>query len=210
MKNIFLVLIVLASKCLLAQESIEKKSKFFSKENLSITASVAHTKDIPLYSAIGIPNVFSNPIRPWYALGIEKAYSKKDKSKKYVGLEFNFHDYKYIDKSIGLTLTGGFERKLFKELYLGMGIGLGFQLAKRADIVYKYENGEWNGSPIESRYQYNRQSIRLGAEIGYNFIKSNISVFAGSNIMLLRNVFGPDVPLGLYQTPIKIGIKINL
>jgi hypothetical protein len=207
MKNLVVTILMATSVIAFAQDKKETKKSFFKKEKHAITASVAHTKDIPLFSAIGIPNIFSNPIRPWYAIGIEKMYRQRKTYNMYYGAELNYHDYKYVDRSVGLTFIGGFNKTIYKGLYVGLGMGIGFQKAKRADIIYTYEGNEWVGSVYPGKWQYNRQNFRFSAELGYKFKKQNLSAYLGANTMILRNPYGQDVPLGLYQTPIKIGVR---
>lgn len=210
MKKILYFATILVASNAIAQETKKVTGLKFNKEKYSVTASIGHTKDIPLFSVIGVPNVFSNPIRPWYAIGIEKSYKRKATSRRYYGVELNLHDYKYVDKSFGATIIGGFDKKIYKGIYAGLGMGLGVQKAKRADIVYKFEDGIWKGSVFDGRYQYNRQTLRFAAELGYKFSKRDVSVYAGANAMLIRQPFGDDVPLGLYQTPIKLGFRKGL
>jgi opacity protein-like surface antigen len=210
MKSILYITTFLVANSAMAQDAKKSKESKFSKEKFSINASVANTKDIPLFNAIGVPNIFANPVRPWYAVGIEKSYRTKTNSRKYYGVELNYHDYKYVDKSIGATVIGGFDRKIYNGLYGGLNLGISMQKAKRADIVYTYEDGIWKGSEFEGKYQYNRQSFRVGAELGYKFQKSITSVYLGSNLILIRQPFGEDIPVGIYKTPIKIGVRKGL
>ncbi len=208
MKKILIILALAISNIAMAQE--KKPKAFFNKNKWSITASVAHAKDIPLFSAIGISNVFSNPIKPWYAIGLEKSYKQTTRARKYYGVELNYHDHKYIDKSIGATLIGGFDRKVVKGIYGGLGLGLGYQIAKRADIVYTYENSQWEPNVFDGKWQYKRPILRFSAELGYQLARKNISIFTGASFIGIQKPFGPDVPLALYQSPIKIGIRKGL
>jgi hypothetical protein len=212
MKNIILIsaILLVQMSFAFAQDKDKAKKPFFDKTKYAITASVAHTKDINFFNVIGTPNVFSNPIKPWYAIGLEKTYKANAKGRRYYGVELNYHDYKYVDKSIGITLVGGFEKKIYKGFYAGLGMGLGIQQAKRADIVYTYENSVWEPSVYPGKWQYNRQNVRLSAELGYKLPKYDMAAYIGANIIYVRNPYGADVPLGLYQTPIKIGVRKGL
>ncbi len=207
MKKIFFILSIAACQTMQAQTVTKKTTDFFSKNKLSITASVGHSKDVPLFNLIGVPNVFNIPVRPIYAIGVEKSYKQTAKVRKYYGAELAVHDYKYVEKTIGFTLIGGFDRKIYKGLYGGLNVGIGYQKAKRADIVYTYINDKWEPSTYPGKYIYNRPNFRFGAELGYHFSKLNMSAFAGANITGLLNVYGPDLPFGIYQTPIKFGLR---
>jgi hypothetical protein len=196
---------------IIAQTATEQKPSITSKlKKFSITASVANTREIPLVKAIGVPNLFSNPYRPMYSIGIERNYKVRAKSRKYYGVELNFHDYKYVEKSFGLTIMGGADFKIFKGLYTGIGMGLGLQKAKRSDIVYSYDATKgWVGNPYDGKYQYNRQLLRMQLELGYRLPKYGWDLFFGANAMAIRNLYGKDVPFWFYQSPNKFGIRKN-
>jgi hypothetical protein len=193
-----------------AQETKAAKKPFLDKKSLAVTASVGHTKDITLFSVIGTPNIFNNPLRPWYTFGMENTYRQSKRTRMYYGVELNYHDYKYVDKSLGATVVGGFEKRLYKGIYAGLGCGLGFQKAKRADVVYTFVNDIWVPSLYPGKWIYNRQNVRISAELGYKIPVFDFSAYVGANVMYVRRPYGTDVPLGLYQTPIKIGIRKGL
>jgi hypothetical protein len=201
--------ILIFTNTIFAQSKSASPNNFASRlKKFSFTANIANTKEIPLIKAIGVNNLFSNPYRPMYSIGAEYNYKTRPKFRKYIGAELNVHDYKYVEKSFGITLIGGADYKIYKGLYAGMAVGLGLQKAKRADIVYTYEATKgWVGAPYDGKYLYNRQLLRLQLELGYRLPKYGVDVFFGANAMAIRNLYGSEVPFWFYQSPNKFGIR---
>ena len=202
MKKILIVLMV----CFAGQA----QKPGLSPNGWSVKASVSETKLIPLFSLTGIKNVVTTVYHPKFAIGVERDWKVKNGTRKYLDAELNYHNNYLIDRAIGLNINAGIEYRIYKGAYFGFGMGLGFAKAKRGDLVYEFENGNWQPKTFDGKWQYNRYSLRGNAEIGYRFKKTPFDAFGGTNIELLYNYLGKDVPINIQQSPLKIGLRYHL
>lgn len=173
----------------------------------SLEAGVSETRNFNLVKVIGVENKVFSVLHPYYYASADYNFKVKHNRRTYAGAEIGFHKNTLVDESIQFNLTLGGNYRLFKGLYAGWELGIGMQQARRADLVYKFDGEKWAAMTYPGKFIYTRQIIRPQAEIGYGFAKLPASIFVNSNVIIIRNWFSSDVPLGASNTIIGIGIR---
>ncbi len=191
-------------------ESKIKKGTSFNAKPWSFGIGISETKNVPLYSVIGADNSIAKVYHPKYYASAEKTWKLKNGNRKYISAELAYHNYYLVEKSISLYANVGIEKKIYKQAYFGFGFGLGLAKAKRADLVYELQNGEWKPTTYPGKWLFNRQLLKLNAEVGYRFNKIPLDAYLGTNIEYLNKYYGTDLPFNLNYSPIKIGVRWHL
>jgi hypothetical protein len=205
MKKIVLIAAIVSSCAANAQNGEDQFSTRWSFE-----AGISETRNFNLIKVIGIENKVFNVLHPYFYASADYNFKIKHNRRTYAGVEIGFHKNTLVDESIQLNFTIGGNYRIFKGLYAGWEIGLGMQQARRADLVYKYDGQKWVAMTYPGKFIYTRQLIRPQVELGYRFTKVPLDVFINGNMILIRNWFSRDVPLGASFSVAGIGIRWHL
>ncbi len=182
----------------------------FKKDKLYITATIAEHKDQKVFSSTTSENSIYKAIHPLITIGAD--YKMRDNKRwiTFLGAELGYHNNNFIDKGIHIVINTEADLKINKTFYAGFGLGLGFQKAKRADIVYTLEDNIWTAQTYPGKWAFNRQFLRGNVMLGAHLPKIKTDVFIGSRYQIIRHWYGSVLPIGLQYTPIFIGARYNL
>lgn len=205
MKNI---LVIAAIVCVCAVHAQDAEQKFSGK--WSFEAGISETRNFNLVKVIGVENKVFNVLHPYFYASADYNFRVRKNRRTYAGVEIGFHKNTLVDESLQLNFTLGGNYRIFKGLYTGWEIGIGLQQARRADLVYKYDGEKWVPMTYPGKFIYTRQILRPQAELGYRFTKLPLDVFINSNVILIRNWFSRDVPLGASFSVAGIGVRWHL
>ncbi|MCA6361640.1 MAG: hypothetical protein IM638_01255 [Bacteroidetes bacterium] len=176
----------------------------------SFEAGISETRNFNLVKVIGVENKVFNVLHPYFYASADYNFKVRHNRRTYAGIEIGFHKNTLVDESFQFNLTIGGNYRLFKGFYGGWEIGLGMQQARRADLVYKYNGEKWVAMTYPGKFIYTRQIIRPQAELGYRFTKLPLDVFVNGNVIVIRNWFSSDVPLGASFSVAGIGVRWHL
>jgi hypothetical protein len=176
----------------------------------SLEMGISETKNKGIEGVIGLENKVYSVIHPYSFISADYNFRVRKANRTYAGIEFGFHNNQLVDQAFQFNLTIGGNYKVWRPFYVGWEFGLGFQQARRADLVYRFNGTSWESEIYPGKFQYNRQFIRGQVEYGYRLKKIPIDVFGFQNITVVRHWFGKDIPLGLLYSIGGIGVRYHL
>jgi hypothetical protein len=147
-------------------------------------------------------NGFHFPNSWGVSVGAERDWKRGERSRLYQSFTAGYYNDVYFERVATLETGLGYNRRLYKGLFLGGEFNIGYNRAVSSHLISVYEGEKWV-SKVDNSEVVNRFAGTLGLQLGYDLGqhfegKLPLSIVAGLNAQVLTpfipgsgvNIFG--------------------
>jgi hypothetical protein len=115
-------------------------------------------------------NGFHFPNNWGVSIGAERDWKRGERSRLYQSFTAGFYNDVYFERVATLETGLGYNFKVFKGLFLGAELNMGYNRAVSSNLISVYEGDKWV-SKVDKSEVVNRFATTLGVQLGYDLGK---------------------------------------